>query len=282
MGWIRVSDDFYDNDKLSDVGPLGIALHFAAMGFCNRNLTDGYFKKSRARLLLDFEGIGITTARNEMCAVGVDGDDATKLVIEWMVAADLWHEHGHDCDECHARSDGGEPARNEYLVHDYLEYQPSRSDVEAKAEANRERVRKFAEKRRLEQDAAQAANALANALATEALMEQLHDTPTPTPTPSSSSIETSRGRVAKGNARDGQAPRPHCSKHEENHDGPCIKCKRRREWDEHQTAQAEADELETRRRDRERRDNCPICRGTSWVPDTEPAVKCNHQETAHG
>lgn len=50
MGWIRVSDDFYDNDKFSEVGPLGVALHFAAMGFCNRNLTDGFFKRTR----LDF------------------------------------------------------------------------------------------------------------------------------------------------------------------------------------------------------------------------------------
>jgi hypothetical protein len=123
MGWIRISDDFYDNDKLSDVGPLGVALYFASMGFCNRNLTDGFFKKSKARLFLDFDGIEITTVRGEFFAAGVEGESAAKLVIEWMVAADLWHEEDHSCDECHARDDGGKPASNEYLIHDYLEFQ---------------------------------------------------------------------------------------------------------------------------------------------------------------
>ena len=72
--------------------------------------------------------------------------------------------------------------------------------------------------------------------------------------------------------------RPKCRTHEENHDGPCHACQRRREWDE---AAVEADELNGKRIARERREGCRICHGTSWIPNTDPAVKCTHQEAAH-
>ena len=36
-----------------------------------------------------------------------------------------------------------------------------------------------------------------------------------------------------------------------------------------------------KRRLRETAANCPTCHGTNWVPDTDPAVKCTHQEAAH-
>jgi hypothetical protein len=42
-----------------------------------------------------------------------------------------------------------------------------------------------------------------------------------------------------------------------------------------------ADELDAKRRAKELRENCPICKGTNWVPNTDPAVKCNHQEAQH-
>jgi hypothetical protein len=35
-----------DNDKLGSAGPLGVALYFDTMGFCNRNLIDGFFPKT--------------------------------------------------------------------------------------------------------------------------------------------------------------------------------------------------------------------------------------------
>jgi hypothetical protein len=24
-------------------------------------------------------------------------------------------------------------------------------------------------------------------------------------------------------------------------------------------------------------ENCRICQGTNWIPDTDPAIKCNHE-----
>lgn len=247
MGWIRVSDDFYDNDKISDVGPLGVALHFAAMGFCNRNLTDGFFKKNKARAFLDFDGIGITTVESELFAAGVDGDDAAKLVIEWMVAADLWHEQGHDCVKCHARDDGGEPTSREYLIHDYFEYQPSKAEIEAKAEANRKRVEAYREARK------GGRNAVGNALRTDSVMGAVHDTPNPTPTPTVISNEITNGG---GCATGVPHQRPQCRRHpHENSREACPDCQRRREWD-----QAAAEALaEAKRLRRKVVDDCTSC-----------------------
>jgi hypothetical protein len=278
MGWIRFSDDFYDNDKLSEVGPLGIALHVAATGFCNRNLTDGYFKKSKARLLLDFDGIGITTASSEMFAAGVDGDDAVKLVVEWMLAADLWHEFGHDCDDCHARSDGGEPSSREFLIHDYLKYQPSRSEVERKAAATKERVAKW----RSEHGGNDVGNSVTNDVRTRPVTPSVQHTPTPNPTPSNSSLVTSSGEGYVSNAR---GPRPPCSKHLENsEDEKCRACMKRRKWDEAEEADAVAaalaDELDAKRRQKDARENCVRCEGTNtYIDEAGDTHKCNpHQE----
>jgi hypothetical protein len=285
MGWIRVSDDFYDNDKFGEVGPLGVALHLAALGFCNRKLSDGYFKKNKARLLLDFDGISITTFQGEMCSGGVDGDDAAKLVIEWMVAADLWHPYGHDCDSCHDRADGGEPAANEYLIHDYLKFQPSRAEVEAKLEANRKRVEAWRQSHKGGGNGV--GNSVTNGEHTQALTQHVQAIPNPNPNPSSSLV-TSSGGVASVDAR---GPRPHCAKHpNENSEESCRPCKRRREWDEKHEALVQADELDRKRTAKAAASvalrDCLLCDEGGWVlgPDNkpiEPAVKCTHQEQAH-
>ncbi len=85
-------------------------------------------------------------------------------------------------------------------------------------------------------------------------------------------------------------PRPECPDHEENYDGPCRKCKRRREWDEKHAALAETDELERKRAARaaaaKAEADCTLC-DEGWVigPDkkpVEPALRCKHgRESAH-
>jgi hypothetical protein len=57
---------------------------------------------------------------------------------------------------------------------------------------------------------------------------------------------------------------------------------RRRKWDEAHAAEVQADELEQKRRDRENAANCRTCKGTNWIPDTEPAVKCGHGQDQAG
>lgn len=88
----------------------------------------------------------------------------------------------------------------------------------------------------------------------------------------------------------GPPPRPQCNDHEENFDGPCRPCKKRREWDEKYAAQAESDELERKRSAKaaaaQVRRECQCCDEDGWLLDAdgtpaEPATKCNHQGLAH-
>lgn len=92
------------------------------------------------------------------------------------------------------------------------------------------------------------------------------------------------GNSHLGNYSRGEQPRPNCSKHPDGNpdDEPCYGCQKTREWDNRQAAQREADELRAKRLARERADNCPICQGTNWIPDTDPAVKCNHEYETQG
>jgi hypothetical protein len=174
VGWIRVEDDFYDNDKMTAAGSIGRDLYWHGMAYCNRNLTDGLIAKGRALLLVDYTDAAVVTGTH----AGVDGAACAPYAVERLLAAGLWHAHGHDCPTC------VQPGARHYVVHDYLHYQPSRAQVEAKSEANRERVRKWTAKQKEEANAA--ANALANASATPPL--QTTPTPTPTPTPSSTGV----------------------------------------------------------------------------------------------
>lgn len=73
--------------------------------------------------------------------------------------------------------------------------------------------------------------------------------------------------------------RPECPTHEQNSDGNCRPCMRRRQWDE----QHEADELDRRRTARAAAkalsDNCPTCHGTNLIDVGDNEVrKCDHQE----
>jgi hypothetical protein len=264
MGWIRVEDNFYDNPKIIAAGAHGMAVWIAAMGWCNRNLTDGIIPTVRSRQLVDFTGAAILTSNFS----GEDGSVCADHAVQTLVAVDLFHENGHDCLDC------VQPPPGCYVIHDYLKYQPSKAQVEEKAEANRERVRKWSEKR-------QSTNAVTNALATPELTDQLHDNPNPNPNPSTSSVVTKGGEVTKRNAQD--APPPLCSKHgETNSDAPCMACKRRREWQQEQDAARELDELDERRRMKELRDNCPTCQGTNLIDVSDgEVIKCDHQAAAH-
>ena len=120
MTWIRVSDDFYDNPKIMEVGAQAVGLWVAAMGWCNRNRTDGVIPRMRLRPLL----------------TGVEDETLLRLVD-----VGLLHGDGHDCPDC------VKPPLGSYVVHDYLHYQDSRQKIEAKVAATKERVKRYRESR---------------------------------------------------------------------------------------------------------------------------------------
>lgn len=126
MGWVRLSDDFYDHPKFVDITPLSIALWTVGMAYCNRNLTDGYIAVSAAQRLCDFDGLCYETAGNEFMTAMED--DCTPLAIHDLIKVGLWHDNGHDCPDC------PQPGRRRYYVHDYLVYQPSAEEIKVQKE----------------------------------------------------------------------------------------------------------------------------------------------------
>jgi hypothetical protein len=77
----------------------------------------------------------------------------------------------------------------------------------------------------------------------------------------------------------GENARPACPKHVNGNpdDTACRGCMKVRQWDEQHAADLAADELLSKRLARERAEQCPACLGTNWIPDTDPAIKCDHQ-----
>lgn len=125
MTWVRLDDRFAQHPKVVAAGPLAMAMQVAALGYCNRELTDGFIPRAAARTLLDFEierdGERYTIAVTS----GYSGSDVTAAwVIDGLVASGMWEE-----------VPGG------YHIHDYLEYQPSKDEVlalrEKRSEAGR-------------------------------------------------------------------------------------------------------------------------------------------------
>lgn len=97
--------------------------------------------------------------------------------------------------------------------------------------------------------------------------------PDPDPTrPDPSLLVTYGGEGASVDAS--EPPRPHCPKHSENSDEPCPKCAARRRWDAVHPEFFVQDQLETKRRRREERENCPRCEGTSTYTDSQGTHPC--------
>lgn len=74
---------------------------------------------------------------------------------------------------------------------------------------------------------------------------------------------------------DGLPPR-FCEEHPYGTTRGCGACRDARLRREAAEADLARDELDAKRRQRDAATNCPICQGTNWIPDTEPAVRCNH------
>ena len=111
MTWVRIDENFAQHPKVAKAGPLGIALHVAALCYCNRHLTDGFVPKQIACTLLDFSGLGMRMWDGEMVGGGRDAE--WSMVVDDLVDAGLWR-----------------PTEGGWFIHDYLDYQPSKQQVQ--------------------------------------------------------------------------------------------------------------------------------------------------------
>lgn len=108
MAWVRIDENFAQHPKVVRAGPLGMAMHIAALCYSNRHLTDGFVLKQIVKHLLDLDGLSMRG--------NLDAD--WSMIAEDLVAAGLWEE-----------APGG------WHIHDYLDFQPSKSDIDKKKQA---------------------------------------------------------------------------------------------------------------------------------------------------
>lgn len=104
MTWLRIDDLYYDHPKLRTAGPLAMAMDIAGMCYASRFLTDGFIAEAVISHL-----IGVPRGQQNKC-------------LQSLIEAGRWEI-----------ADGG------YIIHDFLEYNPSAEVTKAnrKHEADR-------------------------------------------------------------------------------------------------------------------------------------------------
>lgn len=165
MAWTKLDDRFAEHPKVLAVGPLGMVVHVRAMGYVARNLTDGFIPRDMVRTFTaGFESIAVRRSSLEAEGAAMSETMEDAMVVDWprlLVDAGLWE-----------RAKGG------FRIHDHLEYNPSREQVEAERRATAERVTRWREARKSECNAQNAkGNAVTNGRVTVGV------TPSPVPVP---------------------------------------------------------------------------------------------------
>lgn len=113
MAWFRGDDRSHNNRKLLAVGLDGTGLHWNAVSWCASEETDG---KLPAEVVPTLSAKLSVSRRKALCQSMVD--NGLWIVID--------------------KGPNGEPL--EYEVNDFLEYNPSHEQLEAKREAERLRI----------------------------------------------------------------------------------------------------------------------------------------------
>lgn len=114
MAWVKLDDQFPDHPKIVQAGPLAGWLHICAIAYCNRFLTDGFVPAAQVPRLADFAGLAeVVSVADGLAGMGSDVEPA--MLADRLVAFGVW-----------------EQAVGGYLIHNYLDFQPSKAEVEAR------------------------------------------------------------------------------------------------------------------------------------------------------
>ena len=103
MAWLKVDDRVRTHPKIVEAGPLAAWVWFCGICYCREHLTDGFIA-------------------DKMLATLVPGLASLNRAAASLVAAGLWH-----------RGERG------YQVHDFLDWNPSKADVEKQRAIDRAR-----------------------------------------------------------------------------------------------------------------------------------------------
>lgn len=127
MPWFALDDGFDTHPKVRKAGNAAVGLFVRLGVHATRHLTEGHLDGDIVR------------------AYG------TAATIRKLVAVGMLHEHGHACPRCPLLPEGG------YFIHDYLDYNKSRAQIEAARENARKRQnrgRENARRNRIERETA--------------------------------------------------------------------------------------------------------------------------------
>jgi len=180
MSWIKLDDQFADHPKVIAAGPLAAWLYVCGLTYCGRYLTDGWIPEGQVRKLADL-------------------DDAAEQA-QRLVDVGLWE-----------RVDDG------YIVHDYLEYNPTGAKVKSERAANARRQAEWRERNRqddgqfgddvtdAEAECNDARNGERNGVTNAAVTTAPSPSPSPSPSPNSGGGGDARGRDSAGTEEDALA-----------------------------------------------------------------------------
>lgn len=124
MTWVRYDDLFPLHRKVAPLSDATYRLHTEAIFWCSRNTTDGVIRTAELR--------------------HVSKRGTPKRAAE-LVAQDLWHHAGQLCPACKERlsANGRTEPTDGWVVHDYLDFQPSAQKVATEKAAKAERQQRW-------------------------------------------------------------------------------------------------------------------------------------------
>ncbi|MFJ9034529.1 mucin-2 [Streptomyces sp. NPDC102274] len=124
MTWFKVDDTAHAHPKLLKAGNAALGLWMRAGAYAAQHLTEGVVPGVVVQLY------------------------GTAPQARKLVTAGLWHPHGHDCPRCE------QPSAGDFVMHDFLVYNPTRARVEddrSKAAERQKRARERAAEQREQQ-----------------------------------------------------------------------------------------------------------------------------------
>ena len=132
MTWVKIDDGFPDHPKVFGLSDLAFRVHISALCYSGKYLTDGFLP---------------------MALVSRFANGKMKVISE-LTDAGLWDT---------------EVENNGFRIHDYLVHQSSKEQVESEKRANRERVKRYQERKA--GDTNGETNGISNGISNEFLME---------------------------------------------------------------------------------------------------------------
>jgi hypothetical protein len=115
MPWFVIDDNSHMHPKFVAAKNAALGLWVRAGGYAAQHLTDGIVPGVIAKMY------------------------GTPAQVRKLVEVGLWHEHGHTCP--HPKCP--RPAPGDYAIHDYLEYNPTRRDVQARRDREADKKRRY-------------------------------------------------------------------------------------------------------------------------------------------